>query len=127
MSEFNGLVLYTPTDDELQYLDKLIFHVNTNKLNIDSIINKYRVKHWWKDKFDWESINKEADKYVGWEWDANETPYSKKGYYAYTSPCEWVIHIKDILSMLSINKECYITPSQSVSLGGVLRHRVMGI
>ena len=122
MSEFNGLVLYTPTDEELQILNKLVFHVNTNKLNIESIINKHRVKHWWKDKFDWESINKEADKYVGWEWDADESPYLKEGYYAYSAQRAWVIHIKDVLSMLSINKECYITPSQSVSLGTALSY-----
>lgn len=122
MSEFNGLVLYKPTEDDLQYLKNIVFHVSTNKPNIKGIINKYRVKHWWKDKFDWDSIIKEADKYAGWEWDAGESPYSKEGYYAYSAQRAWVIHIKDILSMLSINKECYITPNQSTSLGVALSY-----
>lgn len=123
MSEFNGMVLYSPTEDEIQYLKKMVFHINTNKLDIKTIIKKHSVKHWWKDKFDWVSIRAKADKYKGWEWDAFESSYSKEGFYASATPCTWVIHVKDILSMLNINKECYITPSQSRGLIEALSYR----
>lgn len=120
MKDFNGVVLYTPTEDDLQYLKNVLSHVKANKPDIKGIVSKHRIEHWWRDKFDWGSIKAELSRCEGWEYDLGETPYLKAGYYYYLEPCSWVTHISDILSMLSINKECYITPSQSRSLSVAL-------
>lgn len=120
MTEFNGLVLYAPTEGALQYLKNVLSHVKANKPDIKGIVSKHRIKHWWRDKFDWKRINSELSRCEGWEYDLGETPYLKEGYYYSLEPCSWVTHIRDILDMLSVNKECYITPRQSRSLSVAL-------
>lgn len=87
MKNFNGLVLYTPTDNDLQYLKNVLSHVKANKPDIKGIVSKHRIEHWWRDKFDWEYIKSELSRFEGWEYELGETPYLKEGYYSSLEPC----------------------------------------
>lgn len=101
MSEFNGLVLYKPSEGVKCELRQLILHINSNKPDITAIYEKYTTKRLFFKVVDYTSIEKEANSFIGW---------------CYTTKLRWVVSVEDVLSMLLVNDECYITPSQVRSL-----------
>ena len=101
MSEFNGLVLYTPNESVKSNLRLLMYHINNNKPNLDDIYKRNKKRGFLFNNTDYDNIEKEATSFLGWY---------------YTSKRPWVVRVEEVLSMLLVNDVCYITPKQVSSL-----------
>ena len=109
MSElFKGAVLYKPSPSEVLNLRNTIDFINDNPINMDEVFDKHTTPHWWEDKIDWVTLTAELDSFIGWRW----VSYGKSGRYRYAEKRWWVNSVSEILDMLDIDEQCYISPTQ---------------
>lgn len=110
MSElFKGAVLYKPSPSEVLNLRNTIDFINDNPINIDEVFDKHTTPHWWANKIDWVTLTAELDSFIGWRWESLD----KYGEYRCAEKRWWVNSISEILDMLDIDGQCYITPTQA--------------
>ena len=110
--KFNGLVLYSPTTEESQLLrDILDIHLKT-KPDIKEISKRNSKEKFFGTKYNFVEINREVQNLsLGWKWDTYKYGFEERRFYS--SPTGWVNSLSNVVIMLSINTECYITPKQS--------------
>lgn len=113
--KFNGLVLYSPTPEEVQLLrDILDIHLKT-KPDMKEISKRNSKKKFFSTKYDYAAIGLEVKNLsLGWDWKAFKFGFDEIT--IYTEPKKWVDTLTEVAIMLSINTECYITPEQSRSI-----------
>ena len=105
---FEGAVLYTPTADEVEKLKFTINFIDANPINIEESFKKHTTPHWWSDKIDWPSLTAELDSFIGWRW----VSFGSSGEYRYAEKRRWAKCISDVLDMLSMNSQCWVSPKQ---------------
>lgn len=105
---FKGAVLYKPSPSEVLNLRTTLDFINDNPINLDEVFDKHTTPHWWEDKIDWVTLTAELDSFIGWRW----VSYGKRGRYRYAEKRWWVNSISEVLDMLDIDEQCYISPTQ---------------
>lgn len=101
MSRF-GLVMYQPTQEEVDNISSMVKLVNKTKPCYSELSEMTR----WFVLLDEKRIKKESHKSFGWNIDifmSDVMIFNK----------DWVQSLFEINNMLKINKECYITPLQA--------------
>lgn len=115
----DGLVLYAPTPEEKEKLiDILKIHMNTRP-KIKEIASRYSNKKFFITKYDFDAIELEVNNLsLGWDWGCYSISLTRKQFYSTTK--DYISDLCQVLIMLGINNECYITPKQAQAVFNAL-------
>lgn len=107
--KFDGAVKYDGEDWES--VSSLLSYIESNPLNIKDIIKKHTTREgiFRKEVVKWKVVHEEAERYVGWGWDAGR-------YGSYSHMSNWVLELITIRMMMGISSDMWITPKQSHAL-----------